>query len=331
MGTFSFSGSTRKDSWEPTYIASLRKGPLKDASEEQRHLNNINYFLAGGGTALVGRDYVHDQMASQNFDPFLPGDYRCMALVRPDGYVQAILSVEKIHHESRDEKILRIAFEVIDIALTIWMIIDIATISVGLFRLGVMLASRIEIRALEMFADRAAKAALKLAEREARRAALDVGARSAGEAADATAKIGMRDATEEELLAARGGNPGSGKPRLMSAEELNKPVPQVKGVTGPKRMLERPERTGATKVIGVLERVRDGSAKAAADIQTEIERLLPGHRVKPLGKDLAGWIEIDLLEGNPGAGNQMRILYRVKADGEWEVKLRQMHGGNFRL
>ena len=160
--------------WAPEpdtkFWAAVRRGPLKDASEEQRHQNNINYFLAGGGTAVVGRDYVHDQMASQNFDPFLPGDYRCMALVRPDGCLQSVLMVEKILHESRQARGLRIIFEVIDIALTVWMIIDIATISVGLLRLGVMLASRVEIRAIQLAVDQGAKAALDLAKLEARRA-----------------------------------------------------------------------------------------------------------------------------------------------------------------
>jgi hypothetical protein len=170
---FSMPLQPARDAWEPSFIASLRKGPLKDASEEQRHLNNINYFLAGGGTALVGRDYVHDKMASQNFEPFLPGDYRCMALVNPDGNLQGVLSVEKIHHESRQDRGLRIIFEVIDIALTIWMIIDIATISVVLIRLGARLAGHIEIKALEMGANQAAKAGLKAAEREAK-AALDL-------------------------------------------------------------------------------------------------------------------------------------------------------------
>jgi hypothetical protein len=143
--------------------ASIRRGELKDASEEQRHQNNINYFLAGGGEALVGRDYVHDQMASQNFEPLLHGGYRCLALVRPDGYLQSVLRIEEIPYESRQAKGLRIIFEVIDIALTIWMIIDIVTISVVLFRAGVVVARAVAIRAVEVAIEREAKASLELA------------------------------------------------------------------------------------------------------------------------------------------------------------------------
>jgi hypothetical protein len=150
------------------FWASVRSGQLKDASEEQRVQNNINYFLAGGGTALVGRDYVYDEMARQNYDSFLPGDYRCMALVRPDGYIQNVLRVEKIPHQSRRDRILGIIFEVIDIALTVWMIIDIVTIPAALIRAGLWLAEQVEIRALQMAVNRAAKAALKMAEQEAR-------------------------------------------------------------------------------------------------------------------------------------------------------------------
>jgi hypothetical protein len=160
----------RRERAEPDtpFWASVRRGQLRDASEELRFQNNLNYFLAGGGDALVGRDYVYDEMARQNYVSFLPGDYRCMVLVRPDGYIQNILRVEKIPHQSRRDRILGIIFEVVDIVLTVWMIIDIATISVGLLRLGVMLASRVEIRAIELAVDRGAKAALELAEREAK-------------------------------------------------------------------------------------------------------------------------------------------------------------------
>ncbi len=149
--------------------ASIRSGGLKDESEEQRHQNNINYFLAGGGEALVGRDYVHDQMASQNFEPLLHGGYRCLALVRPDGYIQSVLRIEGIPYESRQAKGLRIIFEVIDIALTIWMIIDIFTISVVLFRAGVAVAEKVAIRAVKVVIDREAKAALDLTMQRVRR------------------------------------------------------------------------------------------------------------------------------------------------------------------
>jgi hypothetical protein len=170
-----FSGRRAAPEPDTQLWAAIRRGQLKDESEEKRHQNNINFFLAGGGTALVGRDYIHDHMASRNFEPFLPGDYRCMALVNPDGFLQGVLGVEKIHHESREDKYARIAFEVIDIALTIWMIVDICTISVGLLRLAAIVGRHVQIWAIEMAANRVAEAALKLAEREAKRV-LQVGA-----------------------------------------------------------------------------------------------------------------------------------------------------------
>jgi len=216
--------------WAPEpdtkFWAAVRRGPLKDASEEQRHQNNINYFLAGGGTALVGRDYVHDQMASQNFDPFLPGDYRCMALVRPDGYLQSVLMVEKILHESRQARGLRIIFEVIDIALTVWMIIDIATISVGLIRLGVLLARAVEIRAIRLALDQGAKAALKLAEQEAKRA-LELGAR---EAADAAAKAAAKEVeiTEATVRAAMKDAPLKSQQERVSLPTIRKYVQMLR-------------------------------------------------------------------------------------------------------
>src|SRR5207247_384080 len=99
-------------------------------SRKKRDTRAISiFFLAGGGKALVGRDYIRDHTANRNFEPFLPGDYRCMVLVNPDGFLQGVLDVEKIHHESRKDEFARIAFGVIDIALAIWMIVDIATIS----------------------------------------------------------------------------------------------------------------------------------------------------------------------------------------------------------
>ena len=173
----------------PTIWEEARRGPFQsESSQETRLLNNINYFIAGGGTAVIGRQYVHDQMANQKFEPFLPGDFKCMALIRPDGYVQSVLRVAKIHHESRNERVFRIAFEVIDIALTVWMVIDLFTLPIALIRAGLWVAERIEIWAIEMAADRAAKAALKLAEQEAK-VALELAEKAAREFAVETVVI----------------------------------------------------------------------------------------------------------------------------------------------
>jgi|GEM_PF-3802561 hypothetical protein len=124
--------------------------------------------------------------------------------------------------------------------------------------------------------------------------------------------------TAEELKAVRGGAL-SAKPPLMSAEVLNKPVPQIRAGMGEKLMLSREERQGVMKILNVLERVRNGDSWAWAE-------LIP-HRPKQLEfGTLAkqGWSEIDLLAGNTGWNNRIRVLVRV-VKGDIEAKLMQMH------
>lgn len=109
---------------------------------------------------------------------------------------------------------------------------------------------------------------------------------------------------------------------LLTDEDLNKPVPQDKGVTGPKRRLTAEERANANKILKVLDRVRGGDQKALND--------LAPFRPKPLKGDLQGWYEVDLLEENPGYANQMRLLVRIRKGDSIDVKLLQMHGGKYR-
>ena len=101
-----------------------------------------------------------------------------MALVGPDGHLQGVLGVEKIHyhHESRNERDLRLVLEVVDIALTIWMVIDLVTIPAALIRVGLWVAEQVEIRSIKLAVNRAAKAALELAAEDVRwtRSELDV-------------------------------------------------------------------------------------------------------------------------------------------------------------
>jgi hypothetical protein len=125
--------------------------------------------------------------------------------------------------------------------------------------------------------------------------------------------------TDEELSLIRGGAASSRPPR-MSADALNKPVPQIKDGMGAKLMLSKAERDGAQQIARILERVRNGDSWAWAE-------LIPGRRIQQLkfGK-LAqqGWTEIDLLVGNPGAYNRMRMLVRV-SNGDIDYKLMQVH------
>jgi hypothetical protein len=249
---FRFPGQRARDSWEPDFIRYLRKSPLKDGSEEQRHLKNLNFFLKAGGKALVGREVAKALLESERYALYEYTGYRCFALVSPDGHLQAVLGVEKIPYESFNDRSMRPVFKAIDIALTIMMIIDIATISVGLIRAG-RLVGEIIIRALAVTVDREAKAALELAMRET-----------------------MRDLTETELLAARGAAPGDGSV-LISAEDLNKFVPQERSGLGPKRRLNPDERAGAMKIIDVLQKMR-----GAPDLDKQIAQML-----EDLGKDNA--------------------------------------------
>jgi hypothetical protein len=180
-------------------------------SEEERHQKNFNFFLAAGGTALVGRAVAMDLWDSERYEMYWIEGYRCLALVAPDGHLQGVLGVEKVHYEyeSRNQRDLRLVLKVVDIALTIWMVIDIVTIPVALFRLGALVAEKASIWAIELAADEAAKAALKLAEQEAKRLA-EAAAREAAEkaAAKAAEELAVEtiviDAKTEARWAARG-------------------------------------------------------------------------------------------------------------------------------
>jgi hypothetical protein len=186
-----------------------RRGPLKEKSIEEIYQNNLNYFLRGGGKAFVGGGALDSDYApyldlppaglpdegvwGRPNKPFSSG-YEFQVLVSPDGYLQAVLGVRKVPPKMYGERVLSIAFEVIDIALTILMIIDIVTIPVVLFRLGVVVAKEAAIRAVEVAIDREAKAALKLVEQEAK-AQLELATRlEARASSDAVRAIGDGEA-----------------------------------------------------------------------------------------------------------------------------------------
>jgi hypothetical protein len=104
--------------------------------------------------------------------------------------------------------------------------------------------------------DREAKAALELAMRQSLRE-------------------GMRDLTDAEFAAARGSGPGDGS--LISADELNKFVPQEKLGMGEKKRLNPDERAGVMKIIDVLQKMR-----GAPDLDKQIAQML-----EDLGKNPA--------------------------------------------
>jgi hypothetical protein len=152
-------------------------------------------------------------------------------------------------------------------------------------------------------------------QRAARRAALVAAKRAA-----------LRDLetlTETELKTVRGGavNP---KGPLMSVEDLNKEVAQIRDGMGPKRRLEGAEVSGAKQIVGVLERLR----LSPQDWKT-IWKDLGNRRVQKMKFGAYArekWIEIDVLENNPGGLNAMRVIFRIMKNGDIEAKLLQGHG-----
>jgi hypothetical protein len=152
-----------------------------------------------------------------------------------------------------------------------------------------------------------------------------VGAARVADARVAAARAArFQTLTVEEMKAIRGGSP-SAKPPLMSADDLNKPVPQIKAGMGPRRMLTTAERTGALQILNVLERVRlTGDNSILGELSKYRSKPMEFGRYK-----IEGWTEIDLLENNPGVFNEMRMIVRVLKDGDLEAKLLQMHGGGF--
>jgi hypothetical protein len=202
---------------KPTMWEDARRGPLKEKTIEEVYLNNLNYFVKGGGKALVGLyTYMEIERANNRehswYGPYLDlkirgsSGYRFQVLVNPDGYLQAVLGIEKVRPKTLWDKKISDILEGIDIAMTVLMIIDIPVV---LFRLGVLVAEKAAIRAAKVVIDEAAKAALKLAEQEAKRLA-EAAAREAAEKAAAkkaeefAVETVVIDAETEARWAARG-------------------------------------------------------------------------------------------------------------------------------
>ena len=64
--------------------------------------------------------------------------------------------------------------------------------------------------------------------------------------------------------------------------------------------------------------VNRGDAKA-------MERVDPFRPHEHYSGEFNGWVSVDLLQGNPGALNIMRIYYRKGKNGLYEAKVRQGH------
>lgn len=115
-----------------------------------------------------------------------------------------------------------------------------------------------------------------------------------------------------------GGAPAA-TPILITAKELNDFVPQAKGITGPKRRLDSNERKIANEIQDALMDANRGNTDA-------MNRLNPYRPHEHTTGQFRGWTSVDLLPGNPGASNVMRMFYRQDKDGMYEVMVRQIHG-----
>jgi hypothetical protein len=130
----------------------------------------------------------------------------------------------------------------------------------------------------------------------------------------------IRTLTAKELKVIRGGAL-SVKPPLMSADALNKAVPQIRAGMGAKLMLGREERSGVMQILNVLERFRLNPTDESIwkDIGNRvIKKMEFGNYAKE------GWIEIYVLEGNTGWNNRIRVIFRP-VPGDIEAKLLQVH------
>jgi hypothetical protein len=213
-------------------LDAIRYGRPVDPSEESRRQNNINFFVAGGGKVVIGREFASELLAGFEYESLLDqrppkdndedfwdlinprdfswkSDYRFLVLVSPDGALQVVLKVEPVSHEP-PSKFFRIAVAVVEIALFVWMVIDIVTIPIVLAEMGGAWAARAaSMRAAKLRLNDMAAEALKAAELEAKRLAEAEVQKAAEEAAAKAArepaggKIKMT--TEEEVDAASRG------------------------------------------------------------------------------------------------------------------------------
>ena len=149
---------------------------------------------------------------------------------------------------------------------------------------------------------------------------------AAKQAAKRAAINEIRSVSREELKTVRGGAPGT-KPPLLRGDALTKPVPQIRPGMGAKVVLSDAEQAGVRDIMNVLERYRLNPQDES------ILRQLGDRRVKAMrfgSYAKQGWKEIDVLPGNTGWNNTVRVIYRV-VNGDVEAKLLQVHGGGFSM
>jgi hypothetical protein len=107
-------------------------------------------------------------------------------------------------------------------------------------------------------------------------------------------------------------------PALITDAQLNEVVPRAKTARALARRLSTNERKTAKEIVDALADVNRGNANA-------INRVAGFRPHIHHGGEFDGWWAVDLVEGNPGAANIMRIFFRKGQNGLFEAKLRQYH------
>jgi hypothetical protein len=110
----------------------------------------------------------------------------------------------------------------------------------------------------------------------------------ARKAASELAGLATRELKGAELKAIRGAA-AIGRPPLLSAEELNKPVQQIGAGMGPKRMLTPDERSGVMRILNVLDRIRANPEDLSVLSRDLGDRALKKMRYGNYAKE--GWYE----------------------------------------
>jgi hypothetical protein len=167
----------------------LPPGPQIREPDGLRYRNNVNYFLSGGGKAVVGdgtqdRDifesgdyatYVSDyEVVSSNAPAQHVTErithrkdcYMFLVLVDPRGYLQAVVDDGIVPPPTFGEKALDLALHLIDLTLAILLVVDIVTIPVVLLRAGLVVGRAVAIRAVELVADKFTQTAERMAARD---------------------------------------------------------------------------------------------------------------------------------------------------------------------
>lgn len=166
---------------ETNHPTPMSRPPQIWEANELRYQNNVNYFLSGGGQAIVGNhfqdsadllsgftEYVSDYVMADDGRTIVRRKefYTFLVLVDPAGYVQGVLDAAVVPPPTFGEKALELALGLIEVASAILLVVDIATIPVVLLRAGLVVARGVAIRAVKLVANELTKAVERMAARD---------------------------------------------------------------------------------------------------------------------------------------------------------------------